>query len=116
MDCYTAPVKACLTQFNALNKRTAAALAALPDTNVAAGMAKLLVDGSQFKDTWTLTTVNDDVHISAYTFQAIGFLENYQVRTPSQEGTPRREGTRRRTTCLSPVSPYNILANHTEHL
>jgi hypothetical protein len=78
-------------------------------------MAKLLVDGSQFKDTWTLTTVNDDVHISAYTFQAIGFLENYQVRTPSREGPPRREGTRRRTSLQYPRRPHRTSTSTNTH-
>ena len=55
------------------------------------------------------------VHISAYTFQAIGFLENYQVRTPSREGPPRREGTRRRTSLQYPRRPHRTSTNTHTH-
>ena len=64
--------------FEAVNARTATALAAIPDKNVGAGMAKLLINGTDFKGTWTLVEEGGDVYISAYSFQAIGFLEDYQ--------------------------------------
>jgi hypothetical protein len=67
-----------LQYFEAVNARTATALAAIPDKNVGAGMAKLLINGTDFESTWTLVEEGGDVYISAYSFQAIGFLEDYQ--------------------------------------
>lgn len=61
------------------NAATLAALRALPDKNVAAGVEKLLINGTEFKETWTITqTGNGEVYFTVLKFQQIGFLEDFQ--------------------------------------
>lgn len=79
-DCYTRPIDTCWEAMVAKDKLTKSALDALPDASVAAGIEKLLVDGSEFKEIWEVTQDKDAgvVHLTAYKFEAIGFNEDYQ--------------------------------------
>lgn len=78
-SCYSASLAACWTPFSTeKNKQTLAALAALSDTTVANGISKILPGGSTWNDTWTVETVSDYAYLTAYTFQAIDFLSQFQ--------------------------------------
>ena len=58
------------------DKTTAAALDALPDKKVSAGIGKLLRDGSEFKEMWTIEEPagDDFIYISVLKFEQLGFL------------------------------------------
>ena len=62
------------------DKVTAAALDALPDKKVSAGIEKLLMNGSEFKEMWTIEQPagDDFVYISVLKFEQLGFLQDYQ--------------------------------------
>merc|ERR1712048_654664 len=62
------------------SKDAKAALEALPDSDVSAGIEKLLVDGESFKKVWEVTVDEDAglVHLTAYKFEALGFEQDYQ--------------------------------------
>jgi C1A family cysteine protease len=78
-SCYTASLQTCWTPFSKdKNNLTVAALAALSDQTVAAGIRKILVGGATWKDTWTAETVGEYVYLTAYTFQTYDFLQQYQ--------------------------------------
>jgi len=77
-DCYTASLQTCWTPFQEKNKATVDALAALSDATVGSGIAKILIDGDRWKETWTVNTEGEYAYISGLTFEAIDFLSQYQ--------------------------------------
>lgn len=78
-DCYTASLETCWTPFSDKNKLTAAALDAMSDQTVGAGIKdKVLVGGSEWKDVWSVQTAGEYAYFTAYSFQAIDFLSQYQ--------------------------------------
>eukprot|EP00811_Abedinium_folium_P014427 NODE_23431_length_666_cov_6.866419.p1 GENE.NODE_23431_length_666_cov_6.866419~~NODE_23431_length_666_cov_6.866419.p1 ORF type:complete len:174 (+),score=41.39 NODE_23431_length_666_cov_6.866419:72-593(+) len=73
-NCYVVDPDACWTPFQQKNAATLAALNALPDQGVAAGVSKLLLDGSEFKEVWSVATTDDGkVHLTAYRFEEDGY-------------------------------------------
>jgi len=78
-SCYTASLQTCWTPFSVeKNQETVAALSALSDAKVSSGISKILIGGATWKDTWSVETVGEYVYLTAYTFQAIDFLQQYQ--------------------------------------
>jgi len=77
-DCYTRLVSECWSPMLSKSKDTKSALDAIPDVDVVSGIEKLLVDGEEFNRVWTVTLDGDQVHLTAYKFEAIGFEEDYQ--------------------------------------
>jgi len=77
-DCYTRSVSECWSPMLSKSSDTKAALDTIPDADVVSGIEKLLVDGDEFKKIWTVTVDGDQVHLTAYKFEAIGFEEDYQ--------------------------------------
>merc|ERR1719198_2888450 len=79
MQCYKAPKDKCWTDFEAANKDALAALNDLPDSNVSTKIKGFLESGDDFKKVWTINTEGDDVYLTAYAFEKIGFKEDIQI-------------------------------------
>jgi len=79
-DCYTRTIDECWTPMLSKSADVKTALDSLPDSDVASGIEKLLVKGSEFQETWGVTLDEDAglVHLTAYKFEALGFEEDYQ--------------------------------------
>ena len=76
--CWKAPKKTCYDQFKALDIKTDAALKALGG-GYYDKIGALLIHGKEFKETFTVNQTGDDVYLTAYTFEKIGFEEDLQI-------------------------------------
>jgi len=77
-DCYQPSATLCWKPLHSKDQSTRNALKALPDKKVAASIEKLLLDGSEFKETWQVVPAEDFVYLTVQKFRAIRFLEKYQ--------------------------------------